>query len=159
MENWKPIEGFAAYEVSDLGAVRRKLPGAGTNTVVGKILKAHHRCDGYLTVALCLDGKAYTKRVHRLVAEAFVPNPLNLPEVNHKGEKEDNRASKLEWRSKAGHGYDIMRREQRGIGVTFDKTAGRWKAYYKRKHIGNFSTKEEAIATRRAVVKALPEVL
>jgi hypothetical protein len=38
-------------------------------------------------------------------------------------------------------------------------SAGRWKAYYKRKHIGNFSTKEEAIAARRAVVKALPEVL
>ena len=54
--------------------------------------------DGYYRVTLSNGNKKKTCRVHRLVAEAFIPNPNNLPEVNHKSEvKTENSASNLEW--------------------------------------------------------------
>jgi len=116
---------------------------------------------GYLRVELW-DGPLTRKLwfVHLLVAEAFIPNPLNLPEVNHKGEKSDNRATKLEWRSKAGHGRDIAKRKQRGDGVHLYKRSGMWRAIFypepgKQKHIGTYPTKKQALEARDRAVEAL----
>lgn len=54
--------------------------------------------DGYERVALCRDGKNYEMRVHRLVAEAFIDNPNNLPQVNHKDfNRRNNVFTNLEW--------------------------------------------------------------
>ena len=76
------------YEVSNLGNVRN---------LSGKILKAKVRKDGYLEVNLCNNGKRYYRRIHRLVGEAFISNPDNLPQINHKNEiRSDNRAENLE---------------------------------------------------------------
>lgn len=103
-ERWLPVAGFEGYyEVSDQGRVRGvdrtvRCRGIGLRTIRGKDRPAQKRANGYLYVALCKNGIRYQVSVHRVVAEAFVPNPRNLPQVNHKDEdKTNNRAENLEW--------------------------------------------------------------
>lgn len=96
-EEWKDVVGFPRYEVSTYGRVRTKplylKPGA--------IRGAH------LTVALCSGkGKPKTGYVHRLVAQAFIPNPEGLPIINHKnGNPQDNRINNLEW---CTHSHNVL---------------------------------------------------
>jgi NUMOD4 motif len=156
MEKWKAIKNFEAYEVSNLGRVRRRLPGI--NTKVGKVLKTNTDHKGYLRVCLWSNGKGITKKIHLLVADAFIPNPLGLPQVNHTGTKSDNRAVKLERITTADHGKDVAKRGQHGDGVY--AYHGRWAANYCptpniKKHIGYFNTYEEAKAARDEKVKTL----
>ena len=64
----------------------------------GMVIRPYDNGYGYLIVDFKKDGKRKHKRVHRIVAEAFVPNPSHLPEVNHKDENKHNNSSKnLEW--------------------------------------------------------------
>ena len=96
-EIWKDIEGFEGlYQVSNLGRVRSLGHDAWHK---GRVLKQSFDGKGnYLFVGLHKDGKIKQKNVHRLVAETFIPNPNNLPCVNHINEiKTDNRAINLEW--------------------------------------------------------------
>ena len=69
---------------------------------------------GYIFVMFNMNGKTYRKTVHRLVAKAFIPNPQNLPEVNHKnGVKHDNRVSNLEWTDRVGnslHSVNVLKK-------------------------------------------------
>lgn len=107
VEIWKSIknwEGF--YEVSSRGKVRsldRVLYGGGTKYIKkGRLLKLHPCSNGYLSVSLYNLPKQECKLVHRLVAEAFIPNPDKKKEVNHKnGDKTDNRVDNLEWVSRS----------------------------------------------------------
>lgn len=104
-EEWRDIEGYEGlYEVSNLGRVKSLGNGKSTNPNNSKerILKQAKDVGGYLRVNLCREGKRKNFKVHRLVAQTFIPNPLNLPQVNHRNEdKTDNRASEqytnLEW--------------------------------------------------------------
>ena len=92
MEIWKNIEGYENYQISNYGRVKSLWYNRE------KILKSEIIRGGYLRVCLCQDGKKTMKLVHRLVAEAFLENPQNLPEVNHKDEcKTNNQVSNLEW--------------------------------------------------------------
>lgn len=105
-EIWKAIEGWEGlYEVSNTGIVRTighyaNYRGNGTLRYIKPRVKVT-RLDkyGYETVALYSPyRRAKTCKVHRLVAKAFIPNPLNLPQVNHKDEcKTNNVVSNLEW--------------------------------------------------------------
>jgi hypothetical protein len=162
MEKWKTIDGFKDYEVSDLGRVRRAT--SGKNTYAGRILAMQKKNPGgYAILSIRKGGKMYPLLVHLLVAKAFLPNPKNLPEVNHLGNKMDARATQLEWRSKAGQELYAMQNEEKGQGVEFEKRRKHWVAYlhcnYKKKYLGSFPTKREALAARRAAVKALPEII
>lgn len=100
-EIWKEIEGFGRnYSVSTEGRVRSNGLLKGKNSKV-RILKTEMSKKGYLRVGLTKDGKQKKYLVHRLVAIAFLDNPNNLPDVNHKNEcKTDNRLINLEWMSR-----------------------------------------------------------
>lgn len=90
-EIWKSIKGYEdLYAVSNFGKVK--------SLKYGKILKPQNKGNGYLQVSLCRNGKRKTLLVHRLVAEAFIPNPYGLPEINHIDEnKSNNCVENLEW--------------------------------------------------------------
>lgn len=100
-EIWKEIEEFGGnYSVSSEGRVRSNGLLKGKNSKV-RILKTELSKKGYLRVGLTKDGKQKKYLVHRLVAIAFLDNPNNLPDVNHKNEcKTDNRLINLEWMSR-----------------------------------------------------------
>jgi hypothetical protein len=162
IEKWKIVEGFENYEVSDQGKVRRAT--TGKRTFIGRLLKVGIGTGGYLQVCLYKDKKAFFKSLHTLVAKAFIPNPLDLPEVNHKGTKSDCRAAMLEWRSKRGNEIDKVQKNRQGIGISFDKQKNKWRAYfhpkpYKREWLGRFQTKEEALIARNKAVQSLPNIL
>lgn len=90
-EVWVSIEGFnGKYSVSNRGRVR--------SNSYGNILKPFDNGRGYKLVTLCKDNKHYKRYVHRLVAQAFIPNPDDLPEVNFKDENKSNAdVENLEW--------------------------------------------------------------
>lgn len=92
-EIFKSIEGYEnLYQISDQGNVKSLKFGKE------KILKPVKDGKKYLCVILCKQGKQKMCKIHRLVAQAFIPNPKNLPQVNHKDEdKKNNAASNLEW--------------------------------------------------------------
>ena len=104
-EVWKDVVGYEGfYQVSNLGRVRsvdRLINGryAGHKTKVkGKILNTFTSKTGYVRVALHINKKVNKFSVHRLVAQAFIPNQDNKPQVNHKDEKRDNNnVNNLEW--------------------------------------------------------------
>lgn len=90
---WQKINGFPNYSVSDDGGVR--------NDKFNRPLSYSKHKAGlttYLRVTLFIDGVRYYRQVHRLVAEAFIPNPLNLPQVDHKDNNGlNNMKDNLQW--------------------------------------------------------------
>ena len=97
-EIWKDIKNYEGlYQVSNFGKVK-SLPRKGTQTNTEKILKVSYTYNGYERVSLHKNNKDKRYLVHRLVAETFIPNPNNYPQVNHKDEnKINNNVSNLEW--------------------------------------------------------------
>lgn len=110
-EQWKDIDGYdGVYQVSDLGRVRSKKYGRW------KVLRPGKNTWNYLRVAICKDGKVKNFLIHRLVADAFIPNDdESKNEINHINEiKSDNRVSNLEWCDrKYNNTYNNIRRRCR----------------------------------------------
>ena len=114
-EIWKDVVGYEkSYEVSNLGRVRSKRRfvsgrGRGLHASGGRLIKPFNRY-AYVGVVLSQNGKATQYYLHRVVATAFVPNPNNRAEVNHKdGDKHNNVASNLEWVSHSENGLHAYR--------------------------------------------------
>lgn len=97
-EIWKDVKNYEGlYQVSNFGKIK-SLPRRGTQTNTEKILKVNYTYNGYERVSLNKNNKNKRYLVHRLVAETFIPNPNNYPQVNHKDKnKINNNVSNLEW--------------------------------------------------------------
>ena len=112
-EMWKDIEEYnGEYQVSNLGRVK------SFKNNKEKLLKPFFtktNQEGYLVVNLCQNNKRKIKLVHRLVAEAFIPNPNNFPFINHKDEdKTNNNVDNLEWcDSKYNNNYGTLREKMK----------------------------------------------
>lgn len=104
-EIWKDICGYEGmYQISNLGNVKSltrityNKDGKIANRLEEKVMKLNSTFGGYLQVSLRKNGTRKNVRVHRLVAEYFIPNPDNKPEVNHKNrDVSDNSVDNLEW--------------------------------------------------------------
>ena len=148
-EQWKPIKGYEGiYEVSDLGRVR-SLPRMLTDSkgrrhpVPMKMLKMHDR-KGYDSVTLQDMGRKAIMSVHRLVAMAFIPNPDNLPIINHRDENpRNNQVSNLEW-------CDISYNTRYGTGIERAKA----KHDYKYKSVEQLTKDGQHVATFKGVKEA-----
>lgn len=108
-EQWKATR-FENYEVSSIGNVR--------NTKFGRMIKPYKNPAGYM-ICHIVGKETRSYRVHRLVAEAFIPNPESKPTVNHKNNiKDDNRLENLEWNTieeQTYHSYKVMGRKAGNI--------------------------------------------
>lgn len=140
MEIWKDIEGYEGlYQVSNLGRVKSlartcKSKGNGIRDVTERIRKTTINNCGYVMVSLHKDKKIKNCAMHRLVANAFIDNPNNLPQINHKdGDKTNNQSDNLEWITSSdnnkhkfnelGYRPHNCKKIRRSDGLEFDSAA------------------------------------
>ena len=124
-EIWKDIEGYEGlYQVSNLGNVKRLRHGdykcvQGYRVFPERLKILSFDKKGYLQVGLSKNNKQTMRRVHRLVAEAFIPNPNEYPMINHKDEnKANNNVNNLEWCDARYNVIYSLNRKRTGKGDT-----------------------------------------
>ena len=120
---WRNISGYEGlYQVSNTGIIRSSTRVTHLGQIVtGREMSVVSDDDGYIVGTLSLNGHVRMYKVHRLVAQAFIPNPNNLPEINHRnGIKSDNTISNLEWCSDLDNQLHAIRTGLK----TFDSTRG-----------------------------------
>ena len=134
VRRWRKIPGWPHYEVSDDGLVR-SLPRRYVNArgslhnVKGGVLKCAPNPKGYRAFDANNRNECETLFVHREVANLFIPNPRNLPEVNHiNGEKSDNRVGNLEWTTGKGNSMHARRVLYRVVGEDNGRAKLTWEA-------------------------------
>ena len=115
-EIWKAHPDIVGIEVSTLGRVRTLDRVTSSETMTrftkGRVLKQQLKPNGYLRVGFYVNGKYVNKSVHRLVAQTFIPNPDNLPQVNHRDcDRANNRVINLDW---CTHQENIAYRDKLG---------------------------------------------
>jgi hypothetical protein len=147
MEEWKTIQEFPNYEVSNLGNVRNKKH---------QILKPS-LTNNYLHLCLRKDNKTYTRALHKLVCQTFIPNPFNKPSVDHidSTKKLDNSIYNLRWADYTEQQLNKQKSDNHNISKNknlFDVKIVRYnKVIYRKK----FETLEEAVFVRDAVLTSL----
>lgn len=149
-EIYKDIQGYEnLYKVSNYGNIKSLFKGEDKAIVLKTSIVL-----GYVSCGLWSGGKGKMIKNHRIVAQAFIPNPNNLPEVNHiDGNKLNNHVSNLEWctsRENTSHrdnGNKIRKSKYIGVSPT-SHTLKRWKAYCllnkKQNHLGTYDSEEKA---------------
>ena len=151
---WKDIPSFPGYEASTNSMIRNKNSG--------KIVKQHINGSGYYTAHLRINGKDNVYKAHRLFALAFIPNPYNLPIVDHIDRNElNNRIANLRWAtiSQNNCNQKLKKNNTSGYrGVSLYK-ANTWASNIrkdtKRVFLGYSTTPEEAARVYDAKARAL----
>ena len=145
LEQWMQVSEFPNYMVSSFGRVM--------NIRTFRVLKpGMNDTTGYLHVNLCKDGDVSNKRIHRLVAEAFILNLTNFPCVDHKDRNSlNNHLSNLRWCTQKENQHNRSKRKNTSSvykGVSFDKKANKWRAQIKHNdtviNLGCFTDEFEA---------------
>lgn len=130
-EVWRWIKGYEnMYQISNFGKVRSvdrfvycEVSPNKLQHVAGKTLKIKTDKKGYSVVYLSKDGKQKVGKIHRLVAQMFIPNPNNLPQVNHKdGCKSNNHVDNLEW---CTNSYNQKHAWASGLQPSYEESNGR----------------------------------
>jgi len=151
-EEYKPIEDFENYEISNLGSVRNKK--------TGRILKYFINKDGYYKVMLWKNNKGFNKKIHQLIAQAFIENPENKQCIDHiDNNRLNNNINNLRWATNQENSQNrqLSSNNTSGVkGVSFHKKANKWQAHIKidgiKIHLGYFDNIEDAKQAR--VIKA-----
>lgn len=125
-EIWRDIKGYEGlYQVSDLGRVKSlKKEWVSGNGSLRKhdelIMKQTEEKSGYMSIKLCKNGVFTRKKIHRLVAENFLANTNDYPQINHKdGDKRNNKVNNLEWITSSGNIHHAIRNNL--INLNFHK--------------------------------------
>ena len=144
-EYFRAVSVFTNYEVSSVGRVR--------NSKTGRVLKPSDNNWGYLQVVLRKNCATKTFKVHRLVAETFIENPLSKRCVDHiDGNKRNNTIENLRWASDSENQMNAIKKQRNASsthkGVSFHKASNKWVAYVQvgkaRKHLGDFTDERDA---------------
>jgi hypothetical protein len=168
MENeiWKPVKNYNGYyEVSNLGRVKSirrdvKMSNNRIYRVQERILKQYVDYYGYATVALSVDCKVKTKKIHKLVAESFLhhePCGLEIVVDHIDNDKSNNKLSNLQLITQRENSNKDVVNKSGIVGVRLIEKTGKWKATItingKIVHLGHFSDKESARIARENAFK------
>lgn len=151
-EEWKKISNNTKYEISDRGRVR------SSHTSLIKILTPNIETLGYTNVVLCDDNSRHTVRIHRLVAELFIPMVEGLTEIDHiNGNRSDNRIENLRWSNRSLNMTNTLhRKNNENFGITYRKERNHYRITLsvngKPTYMGSKSTIEEARQFRNQLV-------
>lgn len=141
-EIWKDIAGYEnLYQASTTGLIKSFYKK-------GFLMKFKTDKDGYLHIGLTKGQKQRTFRVHRVIAETFIPNPNNLPQVNHKDlNKQNNSVDNLEWISDLENKrhYHKDANNNTGVLMCHKKYKAHFRHNNKQYYVGTFNTYEEAV--------------
>lgn len=159
-ENFVAINDFDKYEISTLGRVR--------NVSTGRILKSIKNGDGYLQVGLNKHGKKHTKKIHRLIAEAFIQNPNNYEIVDHQDRNRTNNSiDNIRWVSRQINNINIKKPKSNisgivGVNLHDNRWVAQWRDANGKTGQKSFScnkypdAKERATTYRNEMINSLP---
>lgn len=147
-EEWKAINNptLIGFEVSNMGRVRRRLVRPSRTTGLNYTYMTPFQINtGYMGYKLQCNNKTFHYLVHRLVAEHFIPNPENKPEVDHIiNDRKNNTVNNLRWATRTENRAHTIR-----DGVTWCKRDEKWKAVCGGKWLGRHDDRDEAIQLYR----------
>jgi hypothetical protein len=144
IEEWRPVRDFPEYQVSTLGRIKRE-----DRLLTQRVVK------NYSVVNLCKDGVKSTRKVHRLIGDAFLPNPDQKPTIDHiNRENLDNRLENLRWATHKEQANNRGSFPLQGTNtgepyITFNKN---YIVAIRKKGRKSFPTLEEAIAFRDSIL-------